>query len=235
MSTSLLLHFDGADASTTFTDEVGHTMTRVNSPVIATAQSVFGGASGDFRNTNRALTTAGAAEFNLGTGDFTYETFFYCPVVNTGFGVFFDTGSQGFAAQFDATTLYLIFVINGSIILTSSAHGMTSGNWYYLAWKRASGVCTIHIGTSGATSQIGSVSNSTSCNNSTTVNVMNYSGAAGYSPNAYADEMRLTKGEALDVSTVPSSAFTYTPPSSSFVQQVMRHHFIPNFIGANHG
>ena len=44
---SLLLHCDGSDASTTFTDSSsnGHTVTASNDAQIDTAQSKFGGAS----------------------------------------------------------------------------------------------------------------------------------------------------------------------------------------------
>ena len=46
--TVVLLHMNGADASTTFTDESGKAWTRAGAAQIDTAQSKFGGASGLF-------------------------------------------------------------------------------------------------------------------------------------------------------------------------------------------
>jgi hypothetical protein len=72
---SLLLHFDGADTSTTFTDHssYGHTVTANGHAQIDTAQSVFGGASGLFDGTDDYLSMSDAGEFDFGTGDFTVE------------------------------------------------------------------------------------------------------------------------------------------------------------------
>src|SRR3990167_7743345 len=46
--TKLLLHMDGTNGSTTFTDEIGKTVTANGNAQISTAQSKFGGASGLF-------------------------------------------------------------------------------------------------------------------------------------------------------------------------------------------
>ena len=74
-----LLHFDGANNSTTFTDQTGKVWTRGGNslPVISTAQSVFGGASGLFTGVNVTgssyLTSPSSTDFNFGTGAFTIE------------------------------------------------------------------------------------------------------------------------------------------------------------------
>ena len=74
---SLLLHADGADASTTFTDSSanGFTVTALNAAQIDTAQFKFGGASGLFSGSGDGLTVANNAAFAMGSGDFTFETF----------------------------------------------------------------------------------------------------------------------------------------------------------------
>jgi hypothetical protein len=71
-STTLLLHCDGADASTTFTDSATapHTVTRSGNAQIDTAQSKFGGASALFDGTGDFLSLDGSADFAFGTGDF---------------------------------------------------------------------------------------------------------------------------------------------------------------------
>jgi hypothetical protein len=69
-----LLHFDGADASTTFTDEKGVTWSANANAQIDTAQSKFGGASGLFDGTGDFLNTADSAIWTM-SGDYTLECF----------------------------------------------------------------------------------------------------------------------------------------------------------------
>lgn len=227
---SLLLHMDGSDGSTTFTDVIGNTMTRVGSPVIATAQSVFGGASGDFRNASWGLTTPGSAAFDPGTGDFTFECWLYAGSFSN-FEHILDTGSQRIACCFNSSGTGLNLYLNGGLIIAGSAHGMTAGNWYYLAWKRGSGTASIHIGTSGSTTQLGSASNSTNIGASTTVNIARYSGGS-YGINTYLEEVRFTKGVARDVSTVPTSAFPDSGDPITYVHRIMGHR-IPQLLVRN--
>lgn len=63
-----LLHFDGADESTTFTDESGKTWTQVGHAKIDSAQSKFGGTSGYFDGTDDCITTPYSADFWLDGG-----------------------------------------------------------------------------------------------------------------------------------------------------------------------
>jgi hypothetical protein len=63
-----LLHFNGADASTTFTDETGKVWTASGNAQIDTAQSVFGGASGLFDGTGDYISTADHTDWRLDGG-----------------------------------------------------------------------------------------------------------------------------------------------------------------------
>lgn len=71
----LLLHFDGTDGSTTFTDVRGHTCTANANAQIDTAQAKFGGASGLFDGVGDYVRVAGSPDFYFGAGDFTLECF----------------------------------------------------------------------------------------------------------------------------------------------------------------
>ena len=73
--TKLLLHMDGSDASTTFTDDgdTGHTVTAIGNAQIDTAESVFGGASGLFDGTGDYLTVPDSDDWNFADGDFTID------------------------------------------------------------------------------------------------------------------------------------------------------------------
>jgi Concanavalin A-like lectin/glucanases superfamily len=72
-ATKLLLHCDGADGSTTFTDVMGHTLTPSGNVQIDTAQSKFGGASALFDGSGDYLSIADSADWNFGSGNFTIE------------------------------------------------------------------------------------------------------------------------------------------------------------------
>ena len=76
---SLLLHMDGANGSTTFTDSSAtpKTVTAVGDAKISTAQGLFGGASGYFDGDGDGLSVANSAALNFGTGDFTIECWVY--------------------------------------------------------------------------------------------------------------------------------------------------------------
>ena len=72
--TKLLLHCDGADASTTFIDSaLGKAVTANGNAQIDTAQSKFGGASGLFDGTGDYLTLADSADWDFSTGAFTID------------------------------------------------------------------------------------------------------------------------------------------------------------------
>ncbi len=66
--TKALLHFNGADGSTTFTDESGKNWTAIGNAQIDTAQSVFGGASGLFDGTGDWIISADHADWQLDGG-----------------------------------------------------------------------------------------------------------------------------------------------------------------------
>lgn len=68
-----LLHFDGADGSTTIIDEKGLTWTVAGSAQIDTAQSVFGGASLLKSADSDYILLPPNVGMNFGTGDFTLE------------------------------------------------------------------------------------------------------------------------------------------------------------------
>lgn len=78
--TKILLHMDGADTSTTFTDDnaggSAHTWTANGNAQIDTAISQFGGAAGLFDGTGDYITTPDHADFTLGSGEWTVDFWF---------------------------------------------------------------------------------------------------------------------------------------------------------------
>lgn len=77
--TKLLLHCDGTDAATNFTDDgdTGHTVTAVADAQLDTAYYVFGSASGLFDGTGDYLTVPDHADWTLGTAEFTIDMWVY--------------------------------------------------------------------------------------------------------------------------------------------------------------
>ena len=75
---SLLLHMNGTDMSTTFTDSsnASRTVTRGGDPRISTDEFKFGGSSGEFNGSNTYLTVPASSDFVM-TGDYTIEGWFY--------------------------------------------------------------------------------------------------------------------------------------------------------------
>jgi hypothetical protein len=68
-----LLHFDGTNGSTTFTDQKGNTWTAVSGAKISTAQSKFGGASLLLNGSSDYATVPNFAGLDFGSGNFTIE------------------------------------------------------------------------------------------------------------------------------------------------------------------
>lgn len=91
-----LLHMNGSDASTTFTDQRGHTFTAAGNAQIDTAQSKFGGASGLFDASGDYISTPDSDEWSFGSGDFTIECWYRPTRTNSFFLVMmqWNAGSQ---------------------------------------------------------------------------------------------------------------------------------------------
>jgi hypothetical protein len=91
-NTVLMLHCDGADSGTTFTDssDSAHTVTATGNAHTDTTVKKFGTASGQFDGTGDYLSLADSADWNFGAGDFTIE--FYLRHASL-------TGNQGYMGQ----------------------------------------------------------------------------------------------------------------------------------------
>jgi len=215
--TSLMLHMDGSDASTTFTDESGHTFTAYNSAQIDTAQSKFGGASGLFdENTADYIDTPDSADFTLGTGDWTFDLWVKRASSGTRdmfFGSHDSTGGGNAVNcefQSDNTVQCIVFKTNPVIFIAQSTATFTDTNWHHIALVRTGDTVKLFIdGT-----QDGSVSLEASMTvlDSTQPFALGRSGAYnGLYMNGHLDEMRLVLGTAIWTTN-------FTPPTAAYTE-----------------
>lgn len=200
--TKSLLHFDGADASTTFTDESGKAWTRTGTPTISTTQKKFGSASGLFSGSTAYISTPSHTDFDFGSGDFTID--FWCRATAVG-------QSNGSVLLFRALNVtqfspYIISQVYNSYNLTfasSSAAAswdicnvvaigtMTVNQWAHIAIVRSG--TNIYCFLNGVVGSTTAVSTKSLLANGQTFSV----GGANYVSTYFAgniDEFRVSKG-----------------------------------------
>jgi len=139
--TKLLLHMDGSDGSSTFTDEIGKTVTRHGDAQIDTAQSKFGGASGLFDGTGDYLSLATSADFDFSSSYFTVDCWIrFSNVGHENQTIFSGTSNHRFNVRMSD-------VGNHRLILSLSNNGTSwniadvlcskidwvNGQWYHIA------------------------------------------------------------------------------------------------------
>jgi len=93
--TKVLLHCDGTDASTTFTDESGKVWTAAQQAQLDTAAFKFGTAAGLFDGSGDIITTPDHDDFDTETGAFTID-FWIKTTSSAGAQVFYQGRSDGY-------------------------------------------------------------------------------------------------------------------------------------------
>lgn len=196
-----LLHFDGANNSTTFTDQTGKTWTRNNSPIISTSQSVFGGASGRFNGGGSLeyIKTPSATDWLFGSGDFTLEGRTYFSSISGNRGFFAKEDSSGYspwllyraAADF---RFYATSTTGSFDISNAKSFGTVSAlTWYAWAVTRSGSNWNMYLnGTRVQTF----TSSASVMSTSDQVKIGGYFDSGGTSFDGFIDEVRVTKGVA---------------------------------------
>lgn len=159
-----LLHFDGANAGTTFTDESGKTWTPTGNAQTSTAQKKFGTTSGLFDGTGDYLTTPNNAAFNFGSADFTIDFWAY---LNATSSYLLNKGGLQTSSQFG----WEVYFFNGIPNFAWSTTGanrvgpvtagiLGTGAWGHIAVVNSSGNLTVYLnGVAGTPSAIGTIFN----------------------------------------------------------------------------
>jgi hypothetical protein len=221
-----LLHMNGPDSSTTFTDDAAggsHTWTAYGNAQIDTAQSQFGGASGLFDGSGDYIQTPYSSDFDLGAGDFTWDFRVRWNVLPTSgqtqclitIGRITDNNNVVTVYLTNvAGTLRLLFVaIVGGVTKASYQFNWTpvAGTWYHIAIVRQAWDLLIFIdGTMQTLTVNTAISNNSitlAVNEATTIG--RYGGYTSYDFNGWLDEVRISKGIARWVSN-------FTPPTGEY-------------------
>jgi hypothetical protein len=218
--TSLLMHFNGTNGSTTMTDNSKNnvTVTATNGAAISTAQSKFGGSSVLFDGTNDYVsTTYNTALFDWWTVDYTLEMWVYAISFPAATGSGGSIGNLIGNMSFNSDTNYWSFGTNSSgnvkfYYYNGSAQSFTSNltltlnTWTHLAMVKSSVGVDIYVnGVKSSTTHtiVGTPQSSTG----TAFTIGAYTN--GFYQ-GYIDELRITKGIARYTSN-------FTPSTTQFL------------------
>ena len=209
---SLLLHMDGSNGSTTFTDSSNNavSVTANGNAQISTAQSKFGGSSGSF-SAGHIITPAGSL-FNFGTGDFCIEFWCYFNSVaagqRLGGGDLQSTnGNYNWAIYTTSSGQLDYYLGTGStwdIAAVMSIGAVSTGQWYHVALVRNGNTFNGYLDGVSGSSTTSSAALATNSTNGA------FFGAQTTTPfNGYLDDIRITKGVARYTSnfTLPAAPF----------------------------
>jgi hypothetical protein len=187
-----LAHFDGSNGSTTFTNSCprGNTIAAGSLDTIATAQSVFGGASMR-RSTGTLSASANHSDYQFGNNDFTIE-FRYRPDSVATVNIF-DMRQNG-AGTVNVATIYtlsngtLIYFAAGADRITSATGVIAATTWAAIAVSRVSGTTRMFVdGTQVGSDSSFSINYVEPCR----VTLPSWTSAAS---NVYYDELRISNG-----------------------------------------
>jgi hypothetical protein len=204
---SLLLHMDGVNGSTTFTDNSSNALavTRTGTPAISTAQSVFGGASASFDGTGQFLSPSSSTGMLFSNGDFTVEFWFYANSLSA------SAYSAIMGFHNGGTTDWGVFARSNGVWIYGGGAGLIGGGtvatgvWnHFAATRNGTTVRTYLNGT-----QVGSATNVTgdyTNNAGNTFRVGDDHTSVNPSFSGLLDDIRITKAVARTI-TLPASAY----------------------------
>jgi len=209
-SVTLLLHGDGTNGSTTFTDSslLNKTITRSGNAQISTTNSKFGGASILFDGGGDYLNIPTSADFAFGTGDFTIESWLYPVFPPNGYPICIYTNQQPMdvglsIAQYGNNNIYIN--VAGSYI-NSGPNTLPDNTWTHFALTRSGTNLRLFINGTQVATTVTNSTNVTCAPNYPTIG----GNSSGWDYKGYMDDFRVTKGIARYTSnfTAPTAAFS---------------------------
>lgn len=216
-NTVLLLHCDGSNGSTTFTDNspIGNTVT-ASGTTVSTSRFKFGTGSGLFSagSTSNLKLPAGAT-WNFSTGDWTVEMFVYVTSYNAQTSRLFQTADGDLAVS-----IYMTMDNVGNLVLSASSNGVFPPNlfsasaatpiglnaWTHVAYVRNGNNFTAYVNGVGT---LVATTSSSLYYSAAQVPVIGGQTSPQRSLNGNIDEVRITKG-------VARYTANFTPPAQAF-------------------
>lgn len=231
-----LMHFDGADGSTSMVGSVFRRWSTAGTgAALSTAQSKFGSSSLLLDGTDDYIVAGQASELSL-TGDFTIEAWIRPTALTRQFATIVGSNIAGFSG--DAWFLMLLGNPNANAgkvqfgypssnpILISTTVLSTAGQWYHVAVTRSGSTMRLFIdgaleasATNSATVEISSAGVRIGSNG--------WDGAASFFT-GYIDEFRILNGTAAYTAAFTPPASAFSDPVSSDNTKVLLH-----FEGSN--
>jgi hypothetical protein len=224
-SCSLLLHCNGANGSTTFTDNSPSpkTVTSNNGAAISTVQSKFGGASGFFDGTNDYVSIPNNNQFKFSSGTFTVELWAYFSSV---------AAEQTLVGTYqNSTTGLLIELYLGKICVLFSGDGpditgtttILTNTWYHVAVSGTAGSYKMFInGTQEGSTYTGATSLAST--GALYLGTLVSNGVFYTYFNGYIDELRITTG-------IARYTGNFTPQTSAFPNNASVTQYATKYVG----
>jgi len=218
--TSLLLHCDGSNDGTTFTDSSfwAHTPTVAGNTHTDTAVKKLGTASAQFDGTGDYLDYASSPAFGFGTGDWTIDFWIYASA--SGFGTFaipFDMRSGAASVGspflfFDTGNSNIPGFTDGSGTTRCSSNvALSNETWYHIAVVKSSNVTKVYTnGVTGASGTYATEFADTVDYKTTNPLRLGHTTSGSYALNGYLDEFRITKGIARWTANFTPDTSPYT-------------------------
>lgn len=148
-----LLHFDGIEGSTTFTDELGHVFTSVNGANLDASNKKFGTACGRFNGGSQSrITSPDSDDWYFGTEDFTIDFWmrFNLDLSQSQqlIGQYIDNNNRWMLSLTNLNKISIYFVYEGNYkgtYDTSTTYPFIAYTWYHIAVERIGTTCKIFI------------------------------------------------------------------------------------------
>jgi hypothetical protein len=211
-SVSLLLHMDGSNGSTTFTDSSKNALsvTANGNAQISTAQSKFGGSSLYLDGSGDYLSVAANSVFEFGASSFTWEAWIYINSLSAVNGLYYyGSGNPNrlqIAVLTDGSFQAYMETASSFVDLLSSASAVTANTWTHLAVSRDGNTWRSFV--NGIVAATATSSLAAPAGQSPNIGFAVTSSTNRYC-NGYIDDFRITKGIARYTAnfTAPTAPF----------------------------
>jgi hypothetical protein len=205
-SVSLLLHMNGSNGSTTFTDTstTAHSISVFGNAQVTTTSPKFGTGALLLDGAGDYLSAPSHTSLTLGTGDFTIEAWVRFDTVSAAQYIFSQRDTGGFS---------LLLLADGRLqgitpslnTVTEVSATMAVDTWYHVAFTRSGTSYNIWVG--GISSATGTI---TGEDGASGISYIGYRGSGGVTYlDGRIDDLRITKG-------VARYTTTFTPPTAAF-------------------